>query len=317
MAQGSTEMHHRREVLLFLLLCAIWFAGLTLSRTVIAQEEPSTLIGENLTALLQRVHANVVANDELARQYASDETTHAISLNQKGKKIWEHSAKFECANIGGKPYNHMVEENGKPLDAKKLEAEQKRQDTLSELGLGQDFVIDVRNLNPRDAIRSALPICCLTAMFDNRVLKHEQINGRDNLVVESVPKANAIPSSPQERTALDWKETVWIDVHDLTPARYEVSLLNDKDSLPRLLKGSKFRRDFVRLERTSDSKDHSSETVWLLSCSEGHFNAKVAWYRQFETYESTEYNYKKFKADVRLLGNSVQEIPDNGTVQKP
>jgi len=319
---GSTvrkgaRMFHRSGVLFLLLFCTVCFGRLALGQAAIAQSEPSAPAGKELTALLLRIQDNIVANDKLARQYASDETSHAVSLNQKGKKIWEFSAKYECANVGGKPYNHMVEENGAPLSIKKLEAEQKRQDTLSELDIGHGFVLDIRDIKPQDAIRSALPICCLAFMFDNRVLRHEQINGRDNLVIESVPKANASPSSPQEITALNWKETTWIDVVDLIPARYEVELLNDMDSLPKLLKGSKLRRNYFRLVKTIDTKESSSETVWLQTSSEGHFNGKVLWYRQFETWEATEYNFKRFKTDVHILENSIQEVPDHGTIRKP
>jgi hypothetical protein len=296
-----------------LLCCAICICGLILSPVAIAQGEPTTLTGKDLAALLQRMHINIKANDELARHYASDETQHMVSLNQKGKKIWEYSTKYECANVGGKPYNHMIEENGMPLSAKRLEAEQKRQDILSDLVIGHGFVLDIRGLSPQDAIHSVLPICCLSTVFDNRVLRHEQINGRDNLVIESVPKANAIPFTLDEKTALDWKETTWIDVNDLIPARYEVELLNDKNYL---LKNSKLRRDFSRLEKALDPNDRSSETVWLQSREEGHFNLKFFWYRQFETYEDTSYNYKRFKADMHILENSLQEVPQQGVSQK-
>jgi hypothetical protein len=260
------------------------------------------------------MHEKVVANDELARQYASDEKTHAISWNQRGKKIWEYSARYECTNISGLPYNHMVEENGLPLSAKRLAAEQRRQNTLSKLGLGQDFVLDVRNLDPHAGIRSALPICCLATLFDNRVLRHEQINGRDNLVIESVPKRKATPSSQEERTAFDWKETTWIDAGDLIPARYEVELLHDKGPL---LKGSQFRRGFFRLEEASKTKDESSKTVWLQSDSGGHFNIKFYWYRQLETWEDTSYNFKKFKADAFFLDDSTREAAQKGPSQNP
>ena len=314
MAQGGSRMFHRSGVLSHLLFCAACFGVLALDRAALAQSDPAAPAGDELTVLLQRVHANVEANDKLARQYASDEMTHTVSLNQKGKKIWEYSTKFECAIVGGLPYNHMVEENGKPLSTKKLEAEQKRQDVLSGLvHRNQDFVFDLRGTDPHDAIHSALPICCLSTMFDNRVLRHEQINGRDNLVVESVPKANAIPFTLDEKTALDWMETTWIDVNDLIPARYDVELLNDKSYL---LKGTKLRRDYFRLEKALDTKDRLSETVWLQSSSEGHFNLKFFWYRQFETWEDTSYNYKRFKGDVRILENSMQEVPQHGSSQK-
>jgi hypothetical protein len=300
-----------------MLFGVVWSGGLALSQTAVPQKETDALAGENLIALLHQMQTNLKANDILARQYASDEESHAISLNQKGKTVWELSEKFESTFVGGLPYHHMVEHNGKPLGAKKLASEQKRQDALSELGLVREFALDIRGLSPQDAIHSALPICCLATLFNNRVLGHEQINGRDNLVVESVPKANANPTSPEDKTALDWKETTWIDVGDLVPTRYEVELLNDKGSLPTLLKGSKERDNYFRLEKTFDTKDYSSETVWLHSSSEGHLNLKCLWQREFETWKDTEYNYRRFKADVRRLEGSEREITDQGTNLKP
>jgi len=75
----------------------------------------------------------------------------------------------------------------------------------------------------------------LNALFDNHVVRHETINGRDNLVIESVPKSGIGPSLTQEGTALDWKETTWVDVGYVMPTRIEAELLNDKGFL---LKGT-------------------------------------------------------------------------------
>jgi hypothetical protein len=300
-----------------MLFGVVWWGGLNLGNAAIAQKEADLLIGDKLIALLEQMQTNLKANDELAQKYASDEESYAITLNQKGRTVWKESAKYECAFVGGLSYIHMVEKNGKPLDAKKLASEQKRSDALNQLGSERDFVFGINGLSAQDAIHSALPICCLTTLFNNRVLGHEQINGRDNLIVESVPKANAYPASTKDKTALDWKEITWIDVVDLMPARYEVELLNDKGSLPTLLKGSKERNDFFRLDKVFDTKNHSSETVWLLSSLEGHFNLKCLWQREFETWKDTEYNYRRFKADVRLLEGSEREITDQGTNLKP
>jgi hypothetical protein len=299
----------------------LWFSvvvccGLTvsLSRAAIAQEETPTLAGDNMIGLLQRMHANLVANDELAQQYACDDRTHTVALNSSGKKIRDYTAKFEYVSIDGLPYIHEVEENGRPLSAEKMASSQKHQDAISELGRGLDFVFDLRDGNPRDAVYSALPICCLAALFENRLLKHDRINGRDNLVVESVPKANPGAVSPEDRTALDWKETTWIDVDDLIPTRYEVELLNDKRFL---LKGSTERREFFRLEEASDSKGRPPQTVWLESSREDHANLKFLWQRQFESFEDTSYNYKRFKVDIRLLPDSVRDVSNQGANQKP
>jgi hypothetical protein len=288
--------------------------GLTINSSAIGQKEATALTGKDLAALLQRVHVNRVANGEIARQYASDDRTHTVAINKSGKTIQDKTEKVEVVIVGGLPYRHIVEENGKPLSTQKLISAQKHQDALSVLGQGFDFTFDLRDGNPRDSVYSALPICCLAALFENRLLRHEQINGRDNLVVESVPKANPAAVTPVERTALDWKETTWIDVEDLMPARYEIELLNDKSFL---LKGSKEQREFFKLEKYVDTKGVSTEKVWLLRSKEGHYNLKFLWQRQFLTFEDTSYNYKKFKVDTRIDSDSMREITNQKVSQKP
>ena len=186
-----------------LLFCVVMCCGLMISRAAIGQKEAAALTGEDLISLLQRMHANIVANDKLARQYVCDDLVKESGLNKKGKKIWDYSEKDESLFVGGLPYYRIVEENGKPLSAQQQVTVQKHLDTLSELGQGFDFSFDLRDSDPCYSFYSALPICCLATLFENRVLRHEQINGRDNLVIESVPKANPDAVTPVERTSLD------------------------------------------------------------------------------------------------------------------
>jgi hypothetical protein len=98
------------------------------------------------------------------------------------------------------------------------------------------------------------------------------------------------------------------------PTRYEVELLHDKDFL---LKGSINRHEFVRFEETSDTKDRPPQKVWLESYSEGQFHLKFLWERLFETFEDTSYNYRKFRVDMRVLPDSVQDVSHQSADQKP
>jgi hypothetical protein len=151
-----------------------------------------------------------------------------------------------------------------------------------------------------------LPICCLAILFKNRILRHEQINGRDNLVVESRPKFNPGTASPHDRTALDWKETTWIDVNDLIPTRYQVELLKDKNWL---LKGSRDRRDYIRMDYKSDPNAPPTCTVWLFQSGADHAVLKGSDGILVIDSDDTAYNYKKFIGDIHMVPNSVQEIP--------
>ncbi len=277
---------------LLFLFCAVMCCCLTLSRAAFAQNEAAALTGDDLISLLQRMHANIEANDKLAQQYACDDLVKESYFNKKGKKLRDYSEKDESLFVGGLPYYRIVEENGKPLKAQQQVTVQKHLDALSEHGKGFDFAFDIRAADPRNSFYSALPICCLATLFENRVLRHEQINGRDNLVVESMPKDNPEASTPKDRTALDWKETTWIDVEDLMPTRYEVELLHDRSYM---LKGTTERREFLRMEGTSDSNNRSTGTVWLWHYTNGHYRLKGSRGPYFLTAKDTSYNFKKLR----------------------
>jgi hypothetical protein len=307
-------MFGRGAVGFYLSFCLVFWLRPACFSALVAQDATAEASGDALAAILQRMHANLVANDELAEQYACDDSEHFVQWSTKGRKLHEMTAKFEVVIVEGLPYRHMVEKNGKPLSAQRLISEQRRQDILSELGKNFDFEFYFTDASPSGALLSELPICCLTSLFDNRLLRHEQIDGRDNLVIESVPKANPGTPSGAGKTALDWKETTWIDSRALMPARFEVELLNTKGSL---LKGSRDRRDFFPLEVPGDSSGHPPQTVWLLRHDEGHFSLKILWSRQTEFWEDSSTNFRRFTVNARILPDSVRDVPQQSVGSKP
>jgi hypothetical protein len=267
-----------------------------------------------LIALLQRTQANFGANEILVHQFVSDDSTHQVVLNRDGKKISDRTEKVESVFSSGTWYFRVVERNGKPLSPEKQASLQRHQEAVSERARGFDFVFDLRDGNPRDSVYSALPICCLIELFENRLVRREQINGHDNVVIESVPKANPGWAAPEDRTALDWKETTWIDVGDLMPTRIEVELLNDRGFL---LKGSTEIREFIKMQFASDKDSRSTDSVWLEQTKKDHSILKFLWKTEIQDSEDTSYNFRRFKADMRVLANSMREVPNQPTSPKP
>jgi hypothetical protein len=249
------------------------------------------------------MEANRHANSRLASRYTYDWTSSCKIYSPGDKLLSANSTKWESVNIDGIGYVRIVEENGKPFTGKRQLAEQKRSDTLGQLGKDYDFVFQVVRQNPRNYIYSDLPISYLDTLFDNRVLGHQSINGRDNLVVESIPKFDAKPLSDRAKTALDWRQTIWIDVEDEMPTRYDVELLNRKNFL---LAGTITSIEFTRLPVAPSGDVKLPPNVWLLHNNSGHF---LFWPTNSEVLKSDYYNYKRFQADARVLQDSVQEIP--------
>jgi hypothetical protein len=173
---------------------------------------------------------------------------------------------------------------------------------MGQLGKDYDFVFQIIGMNPRDYIYSDFPVSYLDALFDNRVVGHQVIDGRDILVVESTPGVDAKPQSDRERTALDWRETTWIDAEDAMPIRYDTELLNGKNYL---LKGSVESVEFTKFPVTEPGNLKLPPYVWLMKASSFHF---LLWSKNHEEGKDEYYNYRRFQSDARMLVDSVKDV---------
>lgn len=257
----------------------------------------------DLNALLARMKTAWQANGKLAEQYTSDELWHNVNYDKNGKKTIDESAKYEHIFLEGLPYRRKVEENGKPLSGKEAAAEQARYDKA---------VTERRAMKPAQKRLSfhrsynfMFPLTYLSTLFDNRILRREQLNGRDTLVIDSIPKADAKPANEAERSSLNWKETTWIDLADAMPVQFLTECLTDRKLLK---KGSTMQFDFTRIAVAPDVKDAPGQAVWLQSSVTSHGTFKILWMKGSFTTEQTWSNYKRFHVDMRLLEDSVQEV---------
>ena len=306
-------MFRKNGAALLLSVCAICWTGMNPITPTHAQQFPNDPSDQELTQLLQRVQSNWRSNKVIAHQYVSDESTHTVAWNMKGKKLRDHTEKGESVFANGAWYYRIVERDGKPLSVEKQLSAQRHLDAVSELSKGFDFEFDLRDANPRDSVYSALPICCLTELFENRIVGYEQIDGHDTLVVESTPNANTNWGSPENRTALDWKETTWIDASDLMPVQIEVELINDKGFL---LKGSTETEEIVKMQFANGVADQPKEKVWLIQTTTGRFDLKFLRSYQTELYEDRSYNFRRFTADVHVLADSAATLPNQASDSK-
>ena len=303
-------MTRRRKVLSFLSI-PILCCGLSAPGQIsIAQNETAVVSDDNLVTLLKQMHANLRANEKLAHQYVCDDSVRNVYFNKHGKRTRETSEKVDSVFANELLYHQIVERNGKPLSQKKQIFLQKHEDAISELGSGFDFIFDLSDRNPGDSVFSALPICCLAELFENHIVRHETINGRDNLVVESLPKASPDITSAKEATALDWKETTWIDAEYLMPTRFEVELVKDKRFL---LTETKLQQNYFRLDGEATEAGHPAEPTWLENHAVGHF----LWSSGSETFDDVSYNFKRFKTDARVLNDSVQVLDPQSPYKTP
>lgn len=272
---------------------------LVLAGAAAAQEN-----GGDLTALLQRLHASQEGNWKLQQQYTSDEVWHDVNYDKNGKKTLDETAKYENVFVEGLPYRKKVEANGKPLSGKAAEEEEKRYDKAVE---------ERRSMSAAQkrhwwhtGFNYSLPICCLATLFDNRIAGHETIGGRDTIVVESTPKLGAKPANDAEKSSLNWRETTWIDAADAMPARLEAESLKDEGHFA---KGMTMRLDFIRLAESASPDGQAQQAVWLQQGVVSKFHFKMMWIGVSGETDQTWSDFKRFHVDMRLLDDTVKEVP--------
>lgn len=257
----------------------------------------------DLPALLARLKAKRVVNGKLAEQYTSDEFWHNLNFDKSGKTTVDESAKYENVFVEGLPYRKKIEANGKPLAGKAAAAEEGRYEKAVRERRG--MTTEQKRMSLHKTWHSSLPDCCLATLFSNHIAGFEQIDGRDAVVVESVPRPDAKPKDDAERSALGWKQKSWIDLTETMFARMEVESLNDTNHMG---KGTTTRIDFERVIDSAPDGDQAGQVVWLPRriVSKGRF--KMLWMDIRMTTEQTWTNYKKFHVDMRLLEDTVTQV---------
>jgi hypothetical protein len=270
-----------------------------------APTQAPDLKAEDLTSLLLRLEVNEAANWKLFQQYTFDEFLHNTNFHKDGKVGLDYSVKYEHIFVEGLPYRRIVESNGKLLTGKAAKAEKKfYEDAVRER---QDMSIEEKRKKFYEVRRSAFPMCCLAALFENRVEGHETIDGRDTVIVESVPRADANPANDYERSSLVWKEIAWIDTQDAMVVRAQEESLVDQGHI---LKGAKYEIVNQRVVDTPASEGQPEKAVWVPKSSVSHFSMKMEDPEITGTTEQTYSNFKKFHVDVRLLYDTMQVLPE-------
>ncbi len=271
-----------------------------------AVEHSAALSEADLPAFLARVQANFTSNGKIAQQYTSDELWRNRSFDKNGKPTVDHSAKYENVFVEGMPYRKKVEENGKALSGKEALAEEKRYNQA--VRERRAMTIGQKRMSMHFTWNSSLPMCCLATLFSNHIVGYDRIEGRDVVIIESMPRSDAKPSNDEETSALGWKQKSWIDLSDAIFARIEVESLAD---ISHFVKGTTLRLDFDRIGETPMDGAHPEQAVWLLRRTIGQVRFKLLWMGGSGTTEQTWSNYKKFHVDMHLLEDTVTPVSEN------
>ena len=160
---------------------------------------------------------------------------HTLNFNEKGKKTADITQLFEVTYIGDVQYSRLLENEGKPLTGKALEAEQKRYDDAvrEHSALDDKARAKIQHQVVKDA---GLNLGNLNE-YRNTVVDHAVIDGRDCVVIDSVPTS----------TTRQKRYRIWLDSAKDEMVRMEFDQLTDEGDM---LSGATGRLEWIYADGT-------------------------------------------------------------------
>lgn len=197
--------------------CAVFVLILSSTHTAAAQG------AEDANSLLKSVIEKFKPTESGKARFTYKQLDHKYLFNAKGKKVFQDTERYEVIYLFDQEYRRLLEVNGKPLEGKALQAEQKRY---------EEAVNARKGLNARQRTEQAhgkhrevnLSMEELLSDFDSRIVGREMIAGHNCIVIDSMPKPSA-SDAPKRHV------TLWIDPENIEMPKLSFELLTDEDDL--------------------------------------------------------------------------------------
>jgi hypothetical protein len=192
-------------------------------RTLVFLLAAATLHAADANTILQRFIQSEKQNDKLAGQYTCREEITWFSFGRNGQPHPNRSETHDVIFVEGVKFRKLVARNGKPLSRREAAGvEQEMRETAAQrrqhpIPGGGSIVFGRAHADVGSYEE-------LLALFDNRLVGEEPVNGRQAWLIESTPPADRAPSTPHERDIFSFRRKMWIDQADNVLARMIVTV---------------------------------------------------------------------------------------------
>jgi hypothetical protein len=208
-------MNRHRRILSRIVALAVL---LTLAATCLhSQTDPDP------TPLLRTAVAKFDAAKQSKTRFTYYHLDHTQNFNLRGKLILEYTRLYEVTYIADLEYQKLLEKNGKPLTGRALEREEKRYEEAlrQRSALDEDARAKLVHLGFK-RLDSKLDL--LATKFRNAVVGHDQLDGRDCLLIDSTPLQSAV-DAPQRHYR------IWLDPVQAQILRVDYQMLADESGI--------------------------------------------------------------------------------------
>jgi hypothetical protein len=297
-------MRIRELILAVLFFCQAAFGGqqATTSALDLTADAHGNLSQEQMQQLFRVVADKDIENDKKLRDYTYIERDEEHKLDGKGKLKSTESETFEVIEVYGHQVRRKIAKNDQPLSAKDAAKEEQRIQKMIEKRKNESEAErekrEKQEAKEREEGRKWVRE--ISDAYNFRLVGSEQIDGRDNWVIEGEPRPGFHPHLKYANYLPDFHGRVWIDKKDLQLSKMDVECINSLSwglVIARLHKGSRF---IVEQTRVNDE-------VWLPKHEAVKLNGRFALLKNFNMDEDDTYrDYKKFRTSAKIVG--MQEV---------
>ena len=257
----------------------------------------AALSQDQIRDLIRRTADNDIQNDKKQRDYTYVERQEMRKLDGKGQVKSTEIETSDVLNIYGEQVQKLVAKNDKPLSDKDARKEdEKIQKLIDKRKDESDSDREKRvKKEEKDREEERQFVREVADAYNFKFVGIEQLNGRDNYVIDADPKPGYKPVHKEASILPKTRFRVWIDKDDTQMKKIDVQIIDTISFglfLARLHKGSR-----VIIENT-----RVNDEVWLQQHAAVKVDARLALLKDYNIeVDVTDRDYKKFRTETKIV----------------
>ncbi|HBY61436.1 MAG TPA: hypothetical protein DEH78_16565 [Solibacterales bacterium] len=242
-------------------------------------------------------------NSERAKDYTFIQREETRKLNGKNAVTSTESETFDVLMIEGRPYQRLVERNGKPLSVKEQQKEEEKYEkTLRDRKRESPAERNKRLAEVEKERREGRAFLKeVPDAYRFKLVGEQPLEGREVWVIEAEPRTDYKPRSRRGGLLMKFRGKLWISKGDYQWVRAEAEPIDTVSFglfLARIAKGSKIEFQLM----------HVNNEVWMPRSIRLRVDARLALLKRFHEEQDIDFReYRKFQTDSRVV--SAEEIP--------
>lgn len=241
-------------------------------------------------------------NYRRSRDYTYQQREVFRELDAKGRMKSTNSHVYDVLMVYGRPYNRLIEKDGKPLDASGQAKQEERLQKVMEKRKKETADVNSKERREWEKNRAEQRKFFneIPEAYQFTMLGEEAISGKPAWVIKADPKPDYKPRDSRAKMFSKIRGKLWIDKGEYEWVKIEAETTDTISFglfLARLWKGSTFRFEQRRV----------NDEVWLPSHLQVGMEGRLALVKTMRADLNVDYsNYKKFSTDSRVLSTEAE-----------